>query len=104
MSENKEDVCKGIVYLGNDDVCISSDSFAFSHFQNPKFIGYTSQTDIFNKYKEQYAYGAKVTRLNIKALQDFKIPLPPLEIQNTIVEILDKLDSLINDLNQGIPA
>ncbi|MCR2103841.1 restriction endonuclease subunit S [Campylobacter upsaliensis] len=34
----------------------------------------------------------------------FQIPLPPLEVQNEIVEILDKFDTLTNDLTSGIPA
>ncbi|EAL3921145.1 restriction endonuclease subunit S [Campylobacter upsaliensis] len=33
-----------------------------------------------------------------------KIPLPPLEVQNEIVELLDKFDTLTNDLTSGIPA
>ncbi|MCR2111436.1 restriction endonuclease subunit S [Campylobacter upsaliensis] len=34
----------------------------------------------------------------------FQIPLPPLAVQNEIVEILDKFDTLTNDLTSGIPA
>ncbi|MBQ5469827.1 MAG: restriction endonuclease subunit S, partial [Acetobacter sp.] len=31
-------------------------------------------------------------------------PLPPLEIQHKIVEILDKFDTLTTSLTEGIPA
>ncbi|MDE6886208.1 MAG: restriction endonuclease subunit S [Helicobacteraceae bacterium] len=54
--------------------------------------------------QKKYAYGTKVTRLNIKNLQDFQISLPPLEVQEEIVSILDKFDTLVNDLSKGIPA
>ncbi|MDE6886209.1 MAG: restriction endonuclease subunit S [Helicobacteraceae bacterium] len=63
VSENKEDVCKGIVYLGDDDVCISGDSFAFSHSQNPKFIGYALQTDAFSKYKKSMLMAQRLLAL-----------------------------------------
>jgi len=33
-----------------------------------------------------------------------KIPIPPLEIQQKIATILDKFDTLVNDLTHGLPA
>ncbi|STQ85802.1 restriction endonuclease subunit S [Helicobacter muridarum] len=70
----------------------------------PDFTKYLFRDEAVRKQIIKTANG--VTRFNIskKKFQNLPIPLPPLEIQNTIVEILDKLDSLINDLNQGIPA
>lgn len=32
------------------------------------------------------------------------IPIPPLELQEKIVSILDRFESLVNDLTQGLPA
>ncbi|EAH8308175.1 restriction endonuclease subunit S [Campylobacter upsaliensis] len=43
----------------------------------------------------------KINQQNLKTIQ---IPLPPLEVQNDIVELLDKFDTLANDLTSGIPA
>ena len=37
-------------------------------------------------------------------LKKFKIPIPPIEVQQRIVTILDKFDALVNDLTSGIPA
>lgn len=37
--------------------------------------------------------------LNAKKIKDFEIPLPPLEVQNRIVEILDKMTSLTAELD-----
>lgn len=39
-----------------------------------------------------------------KQLENLIIPIPPLEKQKEIVEILDKFDTLVNDLSEGIPA
>lgn len=35
---------------------------------------------------------------------EYNIPVPPIEIQRQIVEILDKFDVLVNDLSSGLPA
>ncbi|MCQ2830690.1 restriction endonuclease subunit S, partial [Helicobacter pylori] len=39
-----------------------------------------------------------------KDLQNFLIPIPPLEIQQEIVKILDQFSILTTDLLAGIPA
>ena len=40
----------------------------------------------------------------VKELKKIKIPLPPLEEQQRIVDILDRFDTLCNDLTAGLPA
>lgn len=104
VSENIEDVCKAVVWLGEEDICISGDSYAFRHNQNPKYIGYLLQTNRFFEFKKKYAQGAKVTRLRSGSLPTFTIPVPPLEEQERIVTILDKFDVLVNDISTGLPA
>jgi type I restriction enzyme S subunit len=42
--------------------------------------------------------------LTQSVLNEIKIPLPPLERQKEIVEILDKFEKLTNDISQGLPA
>lgn len=42
--------------------------------------------------------------LNASIIKNVKIPLPPLDDQLRIVEVLDKFDALINDVNIGLPA
>ncbi|EHJ4416359.1 restriction endonuclease subunit S [Campylobacter upsaliensis] len=43
-------------------------------------------------------------KINQQNLRTIQIPLPPLAVQNDIVELLDKFDTLTNDLTSGIPA
>jgi len=38
------------------------------------------------------------------AVMRYKIPLPPLPVQEEIVRILDNFAALVNDLTQGLPA
>lgn len=103
VSENVQDICKPLAWLG-EEVAISGDMFAFRHDQNTKYITYSLMTKAFGRYKEQFAHGAKVTRLRQEKLLSYKIPLPPIAEQARIVSILDKFDALVNDLSSGIPA
>ncbi|MBT0783258.1 restriction endonuclease subunit S [Campylobacter upsaliensis] len=49
-------------------------------------------------------YGAGIPALAKSKIEQLKIPLPPLSVQEEIVELLDKFDTLTNDLTSGIPA
>jgi len=104
VSENVEDVCKCVAWLGNEEICISGDSLAFRHDQNPKYLAYYFQTVAFANYKRTKVTGAKVIRLHQSKLEQFVIPLPPLAEQERIVSILDKFEALVNDLTEGLPA
>lgn len=104
VSENVEDVCKAVVWLGDEDICVSGDAFIYKHKQNPKFIGYLFQTKSFLEYKKRNAQGAKVTRLKSGSLPKFLIPVPTLKEQQRIVQILDQFDALVNDIKVGLPA
>jgi type I restriction enzyme S subunit len=37
-------------------------------------------------------------------LSSTPIAIPPIEVQQRIVEILDRFETLVNDLKQGLPA
>ena len=45
-----------------------------------------------------------IPQLTVPMVKKLTIPVPPLEIQNKIVKILDKFDKLINDISVGLPA
>lgn len=104
VSENVEDVCKAVVWLGKEDICVSGDTFVLKHRQNGKYLSYILQLNRFKEYKKQHAIGAKVTRLRSEKLKNYAIPIPPLEEQERIVAILDKFDALVNDITSGLPA
>lgn len=104
VSENIEDVCKCVAWLGNEEICISGDSLAFHHNQNPKYLAYYFQTFAFSDYKRSRVTGTKVIRLHQSQLEQFVIPVPTLAEQERIASILDKFETLLNDLSQGLPA
>ena len=44
------------------------------------------------------------SNINKKIIEEYPIPIPPLETQAKIVSILDRFDALTSDLTQGLPA
>jgi len=103
-SENVEDVGKCVVWLGKEKICIGGHACVFNHNQNSKYIAYILQTDNFLNWKKTHTTGTKVIELKPKDLENFTIPVPPLPEQERIVGILDKFETLVNDLEYGIPA
>ncbi|GAA9063223.1 hypothetical protein BTM312_06810 [Helicobacter pylori] len=103
-SENVKDVGKSIAWLGNEEIAFSGDMYSYSTNENPKFIIYYFQTWFFQKEKEKRITGTKVMRIHENDLKQITIPIPPLEIQQEIVKILDQFSILTTDLLAGIPA
>ena len=59
---------------------------------------------MFSAQKKRLAHGTKVIEVTPNALNDVVIPLPSLDEQERIVSILDRFDTLCNDLSIGLPA
>jgi type I restriction enzyme S subunit len=70
----------------------------------PAFLYYLMSSDDFFAYNMQHAKGAKMPRGDKVAILNYVIPIPPLEVQREIVNVLDKFDALVNDLSIGLPA
>ena len=103
-SENIKDVCKAVAWLGKEEIAISGDAYIFRHNQNSKYLAYVFQTEMFAKYKQQVVTGTKVMRVSGDNLAKFIIPIPPMEEQQRIVAILDKFETIVNDISEGLPA
>ncbi|MFT4298066.1 MAG: restriction endonuclease subunit S [Aeromicrobium sp.] len=104
VGETVEDVAKAVAWLGDDDVAIHDDCFAFRSDLNPKFVAYYAQTARFHSEKNRHVARAKVKRISGDSLAKIMIPVPAREGQQRIVAILDKFDALVNDLSVGLPA
>ncbi len=82
-----------------------ADSFSVSPKQKtlmPKYLFHylTTQQDAIHATKST----GGIPHVYSKDLQNFLIPIPPLEIQQEIVKILDQFSALTTDLLAGIPA
>lgn len=70
------------------------------NFAIAKYIYYCLQKE----HLEDYNTAGGVPSLTQTVLNKIVIPLPTLDKQKEIVEILDKFDSICNDLSAGLPA
>lgn len=103
-SENYKDICKPLVWLGEDTIVTGGHTAILKHDQNPKYLGYYMETSMFFEQKVKLAQGVKVIEVTPQKLNNILIPIPNLEHQNKIVSILDKFDNLINNVKEGLPA
>ena len=101
-SENDEDVCKAVAWLGDEEIAVSSDACFYTHNLNPKYVAYFFQTEQFQKQKRPFITGTKVRRVNADDLAKIKIPVPSPEKQELIATILDKFEVLTEGLPQEI--
>ena len=101
-SENVEDICKSVAYLGNDDIAVSNHALIIKHNQNPKFLSYSTQTDSFFNQKRKVVVGVKVSGIKPEQLAKIKIYLPSLSEQERIVGILDTFTASIDNLKERI--
>lgn len=97
-SENIEDVCKCIAWLGNSKVAVSGHAVIIHHDLNPKFLTYFLSSALFYKQKLSMAQGTKVIEVSPEKLKKTILPVPPLEVQQEIVRILDQFTQLTAEL------
>lgn len=88
-SENVEDVCKCVVWLGDEPAAVSGHTAIISHNQNAKYLAYYFQSAMFFEQKRKLAHGTKVIEVTPSALNDIKIPVPPLPVQEEVAHMLD---------------
>lgn len=92
----------GYVYkaYGKYDVSDNTLILSVNSQYNANFIFY----NLINMRLNRFAKGGGQPLITAGQIKELLIPLPTLEKQKEIVEILDKFDSLCNDLTAGLPA
>jgi len=103
-SENIEDVCKTVAWLGDEEIVTGGHATIFKHKQNPKYLAYLTQTDMFFQQKKKLAKGTKVIDVSAKDMAKISVPIPPLELQNEIVKTLDLFTELEAKLEVELQA
>lgn len=103
-SENAEDVCKAVAWVGSDPIVVSGDAYIFRHCLDPKFVAFFFQSTSFQIQKRSSITGTKVKRISGKSLATIQIPLPPKDIQQRIALILDHFVELEAKLEAELEA
>ena len=71
---------------------------------DPKFLYYCLSSNQFFLYDMQHAKGAKMPRGDKAAVMEYKVPVPPLEVQREIVRVLDNFTFLSAELSAELSA
>lgn len=70
----------------------------------PRYLYCILSSHSFFEYDNSYSKGAKMPRGDKQKVMEYEFGIPSLSEQQRIVDILDRFDTLINDLSQGLPA
>lgn len=103
-SENIDDVCKCIAWLGEEEVAVSGHTAIIHHTINPKYLVYYLHSSMFHKQKTKLAHGTKVIEVTPDKLLDVVLPVPPMEIQSAIVCVLDEFSEYMANLMSELAA
>jgi type I restriction enzyme S subunit len=76
--------------------------FRLSEEANPRFFRYWFNSDIGQQRLLSVARGAAQQNINITNVKKLKVPLPPLQVQTSIVTILSAYDDLIENNRRRI--
>jgi putative type I restriction-modification system, specificity determinant len=69
----------------------------------PNYVYHIFSSSDFYKYLEENQSGVSYPAISDTLVKKYKIPVPSLEIQSRIVQVLDNFDTVCNDLNIGLP-
>lgn len=103
-SENIEDICKCVAWLGTEKVAVSGHSAIIHHSLDPKYLAYFFHSQHFFNQKRRLAHGTKVMEVTPDTLKSIQLPVPPLEVQREIVRILDNFTFLTTELAAELAA
>lgn len=103
-SEDIPFVGNSVAYLGDERILVGGDIVVMKHNQDPKYMAYALSTSDAIKQKGKGKVKSKVVHTNVPSLQEIVIPIPSMTEQKRIASILDRFDTLTNDLAAGLPA
>ena len=70
----------------------------------PRYLFHYFTSNYFTDFVNSVKTGSTIPHLTQQGLVSLNIPIPPLAEQERIVSILDRFDTLTNDLTTGLPA
>ena len=96
-----------VAEYGGEDIILGKSACYFNVKKdvNKKYIKYILLSDIFKHYIHNYSTGTTIKNLGLKQMRKFKFPLPNIEEQEKIANILSSLDDKIelnNEMNKTL--
>ena len=88
-------------YLAPNVALIRADT----QFVNPEYMRYFFQTNAFwDTQINRLLQSSSMKNIPMEKIRKFILQIPSIEEQNRIVEVLNRFDTLCNDLSAGLPA
>ena len=97
--ESVEEIGKSTAYIGKEKCLVGGDILVMKHKQDPVYLSYVLSTENSQKQKSKGKIKSKVVHTNATDIGEIEIPLPPLEVQKRIVEVLDNFEKICKELN-----
>ncbi|MCW6654612.1 restriction endonuclease subunit S [Aerococcaceae bacterium NML201296] len=98
--------CGNVALVDREDIALAQRiikySPATSNIKTAFYKHYLLGSE-FQKLLMRHTTGGTVKGIKGSKLHQLRVPLPPLHIQEKIVEVLDNFDKVCNDLNIGLP-
>lgn len=76
-------------------------SYSVNDDNNIRYVFYYLKNNV--DYFKSRAISGKLPQISTGVTDSFNVSLPPLHVQQHIVAILDKFDTLVNDIKEGLP-
>ena len=70
---------------------------------NSKFVNYYFQSRQGKEQLRKITTGGTVKHILASKMKKFMIPAPSIEVQNQIVDLLDKFNALTTSITEGLP-
>jgi type I restriction enzyme S subunit len=103
--ETIEDIGKSFTWFGKQDVVIHDACFGIrSETVDPRYMVHFFNTHNFKSQLRKYISSSKISAVSTEKLGKVFIPVPSLERQREVADVLDSFDSLISDIGTGLPA
>ena len=96
------------LYVPNDEKAVYASFLIKIELDNTKILNryywHFSKSNLYWKQANKLVSTAGQPQFNTNAVSRVVIPVPPLSVQENIVEILDRFDKLNNNMSEGLPA
>ena len=102
--ESVEDIAKSIAYIGNERCLAGGDIVVMKHKQNPRYLAHVLSTTMAKEQKSKGKVKSKVVHSNVSSIENIEIPLPSLEQQEYLANVLDNFETICNNIYTGLPA
>ena len=99
--------CGNVAQIDNENIALAQRVIKYrpkNNNLNSTFLKYVLLGKEFQDKLERAATGGTVKGIKGSKLHQLTIPVPSIEEQERIVAILERFDTLCNDISEGLPA